>query len=329
MPVNDDGMALPYDYLALALRDTGLVELRWLGQGSARSGLYDQLGLLVAATEAIADADTVYASLNAPSPRRATNRMSRRRCLRDDDIGYVVRLPFDFDPVRPKGANATGAEVAGSEARRDAFVSSMTKWGWPMPLIGMSGNGAHAVYRCHLPATRELRDTLARVYTALHASYSDAAVEFDRTVRNPSRPWRIYGTANRKAPTTEGRPQRTATCVIPDPWECVTLQDIERLAAECAQPAREPGESSSVALGTGDYGTLDAAAWFKAHGRYRRWLDGDKHAVACPWGAQAHHQRAGWRRGDLRTAGHGMARVLLPARALCRAEADRRDAAVG
>jgi len=59
---------------------------------------------------------------------------------------------------------------------------------------------------------------LRAIYSGLHAEYSDDSVEFDRSVRNPSRIFRLYGTINRKGLNTPDRPNRRAACWIPSPW---------------------------------------------------------------------------------------------------------------
>lgn len=274
-------------YLEHAIRDAGRIELRQMTPGKVRSGIYDNPIAAEDAVIAMADLTAVYTSLNAPRLCVASNSMNDR-ALVDDDIGYVVRLPFDFDSVRPKGENASDAEVAAAVARRDRFVATMRTHGFPTPLLGMSGNGAHALYRCRLPASEMLRDMLATVYGTLKADFSDDAVRFDSTVRNPSRIWRIYGTINRKCPATAGRPHRTAACRIPPKWECVSPQVLVHFANRCAarnvrpEPAPPPTRGYATA-GTGDYATLNAPAWFTAHGAYKRRLPGGKHAVVCPW----------------------------------------------
>jgi len=274
-------------YLAHALHDAGRVELRQIEAGHTRSGIYDNIVALEDAVVAIADVSTVYTTLNAPKLRQAENAMTGK-ALTDAEIGHVVRLPFDFDTVRPAGVNANAAEIDAAEARRDRFVATMRTEGFPMPLLGMSGNGAHAVYRCRLPASDMLRDLLATMYTTLKSDYSDERVLFDTTVRNFSRIWRIYGTENRKYPATSERPHRVAQCVIPGHWECVSPQALVRFANLCAKrneraerPAPVPRDN--VNLGAGDYATLDAVRWFAAHGHYKRPMPGGKHAVFCPW----------------------------------------------
>ena len=284
-------------YLEQALRDAGRVELRQMTAGKIRSGIYDNLIAVEDAVVAMADTSTVYMTLNAPRLCIASNTMNDR-ALTDDDIGHIVRLPFDFDPERPKGSNASDGEVAAAVARRDRFVAMMKVHGFPMPLLGMSGNGAHAVYRCRLPASTMLREVLATVYTTLKGDFSDDVVRFDSTVRNASRIWRIYGTVNRKSPATASRPQRTAECRIPARWECVSPQALVRFANLCAKrntrPETPKGPTTSTGVtGDGDYSTLDAVAWFQAHDAYKRRLPDGKHAVVCPWRTEHSDPQAG------------------------------------
>lgn len=277
-------------YLEHALRDAGRVELRVFGD-RIRSGLFDNCNLLEAAIfEGERTGLTQYLTLNAPKLRPATNALDGW-ALTDSDMGHIVRLPFDLDSVRGKGENSTSAEVKAAARVRDQFVAAMRLAGFPMPLLGMSGNGAHALYRCRLPASDDgLQEALTAIYTVMKADYSTENVIFDPTVRNPSRIWRIYGTTNRKNPEAECRPQRIATCRIPPRWEIVDPRALYRLADTCArrnvrrEPSREEYVQHAGAIsGSGDYSTLDAAAWFRAHGLYKRVLPGGKHAVVCPW----------------------------------------------
>jgi hypothetical protein len=166
----------------------------------------------------------------------------------------------------------------------------LRKLGWPMPLHALSGNGYHAQYRCRLPNNAETAEILRTIYTGLRAEYSDDEVEFDRSVKNPGRIFRLYGTVNRKGPNTPERPHRRAQCWIPSPWRQVDRHLVERLANRYARRAEsrpksrlEAPQSGFRATGRGDYRTLDIVALMDAHGLYRRALGNGAHAVWCPW----------------------------------------------
>ncbi|MCB0067972.1 MAG: hypothetical protein KDD77_12505 [Caldilineaceae bacterium] len=277
------------DWLDAAMHDTGRVELRHEHDGRWTSGLFDDMNVLRAEVCRRAGSGNLFTSLNAPRIVRAVNSMGSS-ALTDGDIAFHVRLPFDFDPVRPKGQPSTDAELDAALVARDRLVATLHSLGWPMPALACSGNGAHAVYRCRLRACDETREVLRVLYTGLHLDFNSEAVEFDRTVRNAGRIWRLYGTVNRKGTTTAVRRHRLATVTIPGRWEGVSPGQVEQLASSyvcrvIAAPSHTaaPARGISSVKGHGDYGTLDVAGWLRAHGLYRRSLGGGKHAVRCPW----------------------------------------------
>lgn len=270
------------DYLAQALRDAGAIELRVQHGDRWTSGLFDDLAHL---RKAIAEstAQNIFTSLNEPAEVDINNMMTGR-ALADADIRTVCRLPFDFDPVRPKGLPSTSDELHHARRRRDKFVAMLSGLGWPLPAMATSGNGAHAVYRCRLPNTEAVADMMTALYLGLKVDFSDGAVQFDSTVRNPARIWRCYGTVNRKGTATPDRPHRTAVVAVPNRWEGVSPRLIEVLANKYAKgPTRKSDATVVKFIGAGDYRTLDVVGWFTAHGLYKRSLGSGKHAVFCPW----------------------------------------------
>ncbi len=196
-------------FVEAALRDSGMVEHRALAGGRAVSRLCRSVDDVRAAVAAVPGANH-YATLNRPHPGEYP-----RRALTDADIAVVTRLPFDFDPVRPKGTNASHAKLRAAEAVKNRFVAYVCAMGFPAPVQAMSGNGYHAIFRCRLDSTPELHELLTRIYRALAGHFSTPEVTFDTTVRNPSRILRLYGTRNVKGLHTEDRPQRVASVWCP------------------------------------------------------------------------------------------------------------------
>lgn len=277
-------------YLAAAFRDCGRMELRrLLPTGAVESAVFDNAEALLAAAQGPGN---WYVTLNRPRPDAVGP-------FRDADIERIVRLPFDFDPERPKGTNSTAEELAFAERTALNIGTLLRSFGWPSPARGMSGNGHHLLYRCSLPNDDTTRASLRRLYSALH----ERCTLCDPTVRNPSRIFRLYGTVNRKGPDTPARPQRRATVWVPDRWDVVRPETLTR-AVDALAPLAKPRAvtRSSVPFGRGDYRTLDAVAMFQAHGKYRRDLGSGKHAVVCPWIEE--HTTHGftdtvlWERGD-------------------------------
>ncbi len=200
---------------------------------------------------------------------------------------------------------SASAEIAAAYAARNRLVDLLTARGWPLPLLGLSGNGYHAQYRCRLPNNAETAAMLKATYAGLAAEIDDKAVRLDVSVRNPGRIFRLYGTLNRKGPDTPERPHRRSACLIPDPWDKVDVRHVARLADSYAKSGAPTisslgtgGRSGPVAWrprGSGDYRTLDVVAWFAAHGAYRHPLEGNVHSVWCPWqdGHSTPHGRSG------------------------------------
>jgi len=223
------GMTAAASYLAAAMRDARAIELRHLFGSKAEAGLFDDVGRLRAVISDRASVGNLYVTLNRPVPsKRAANTMGRRG-LHDEDIERIVRLPFDFDPVRPTGTSSTARELAMAVVQRDRFGAAQYALGWPMPALGVSGNGAHAIYRCMLRAGPHTRDALRIPYTAFKNDFSTESVLFDSTVYNASRIWRLYGTINRKGIPTDERPHRRAEIVIPHTWAAVSPEQVFRL----------------------------------------------------------------------------------------------------
>lgn len=278
-------------YLTQARHDAGAIELRHLNGDRIECGLFTDMDRLRAEINARSAVGNLYVTLNRPATTvRAENRMGRRG-LRDADITHIVRLPFDFDPVRPTGSSSTAAEFAAAISQRDRFAAAQHALGWPMPALAISGNGGHALYRCRLPANEQTRNALRTIYAAMKSEFSTEEVLFDSAVHNPSRIWRLYGTVNRKGTPTAERPHRRAEIVIPHRWMAVSPEQVYGLAALYAQRRQcervhAPSADYSAVAGSGDYTTLDVVRWFSAREQYRRQLDPGKHAVRCPWDAE-------------------------------------------
>lgn len=280
------------EYLKRALDDAHVVELRHLTNGRATSGTFDNLDALLSTTRKLSADGNLYTTLNRPAGARATNRMNAK-ALRNDDIGVICRIPFDLDPVRPVGTSSTDLELAAACEVRQELVTLLSSYGWPMPALAISGNGAHALYRVRVKATDGWRRAAAALYAgidrALLESQREAGVNFDVSVKNPARIWRLYGTVNRKGEATPERPHRNASIRLPaGAWQVVDTDTLKRTIAALRSPPAAPQTASighnKVAFGSGDYRTLDAVRWFRAHGAYKRWLPDGKHAVRCPWG---------------------------------------------
>jgi hypothetical protein len=271
-------------YLEALFADAGRVELRHCPRPGTWNtvGWYSDADLLLVAASSLADAGNLFTSLN--HVKRAVEGP-----VTNDDVDRCCRLLFDLDPERPTDTSSSDTELTAAKDRYRDLQTYLRGHGWPLPAVGMSGNGAHLQYRTALPNTPEVREQLTVIYTGLRSLFSDDAVKFDPAVRNPGRICTLYGSVKRKGPNTPERPHRRSTITLPATWEQVRHRQIDTLANHlCKTVARERQEQRAVTVGaivtgTGDYASLDVVRWFQAHGLYVKHLYGHIHGVKCPW----------------------------------------------
>jgi hypothetical protein len=102
--------------------------------------------------------------------------------------------------------------------------------GFPEPITGDSGNGAHLLYRIDLandePATLRVQGCLA----AFDAIFSNDRVSVDTANFNAGRIWKLYGTVSRKGDDTPDRPHRRSRIIaapnVPEITAPDQLQDL-------------------------------------------------------------------------------------------------------
>ena len=203
------------------------------------------MGSAVEATSQIDESATapgVYVTLNPVSPAlmaRSTNRIRPRAKETTQDKDIVCRrwLLIDLDPVRPAGVSATGNELAMAAERSGAVRKHLAESGWPSPVVAMSGNGYHLLYRVDLPGNDG--GLVKRVLDALAQRFDDGKVAVDRSVHNPARIVKVIGTYCRKGddlrdiPDVEDRPHRRATFVdVPEQVDIVPEKLLRAVAGD-------------------------------------------------------------------------------------------------
>jgi sugar phosphate isomerase/epimerase len=103
---------------------------------------------LVAACAEANGTGNVYAGIQ-PRPRRffdqAPNRLARlRREAHDQDIGHIIALVLDLDPIRPKDSASTDEELERGVDEAKRLAGWLESRHFAKPVRVMSGN------RCHL-----------------------------------------------------------------------------------------------------------------------------------------------------------------------------------
>lgn len=209
-----------------------------------------------AAAEAVAAWDgqaNVYVTLNPVDPAlraRAAEHIVAKAEHTSADVDVTGRrwLLVDVDPVRPAGVSSTDGELAGARAVLDTAVGFLTAQGWPEPLVALSGNGYHALYRVDLPNDAESLALVQGVLTAVAEQADTAAAKVDPTVANASRITALIGTLKMKGDSIPERPHRRSRVErLPDLVDAAPLHFLTAVAA-LSRPAATPGPTLRVGL---------------------------------------------------------------------------------
>ena len=138
----------------------------------------------------------VYLTANPCRPEllaRANNRLMPTKVrTSDNDIARIENFFIDLDPKRATGISASQEEMAFAEELAYRVLQDLTGFGRMM--FALSGNGYHLVFKANGARTADIKTFLNNVAD----KFGSPDVDIDRTVFNPSRLVKAYGTTARK-----------------------------------------------------------------------------------------------------------------------------------
>ncbi|MBU4139826.1 MAG: hypothetical protein KJ729_07820, partial [Euryarchaeota archaeon] len=180
-------------------------------------------------------AEGVYYTCNSCIPGMlaiANNRIIP--CATASQEGNIERrriLGFDIDPVRnPVKISSTDSEKLLAYNRAIEVRAWLSSQGFPLPVLGDSGNGYHLDYFVDLPNTPEIKKLYEAVYKVLQAQYPKDAVDV-QGFADANRIWKVYGTVARKGENMPDRPHRRSKLLeIPDKREILTIEAMQKIA---------------------------------------------------------------------------------------------------
>lgn len=209
--------------LDVLFRPGQVIEIRGLRadgkKNNTASGYFDDFDLAAEAAKKLEDrCSGVYVTLNEVNPAllsRRANRVEMYADLTTSDHDILRRwwLPIDFDAVRPAGVSATDPEHAAALEAAKKTLEALRAQGWPEPVIGDSGNGAHLLYPIDLPNDAGSLALVEKTLAALSEEFGDGVVKVDTKNANASRIWKLYGTLARKGDSTADRPHRRSRLI--------------------------------------------------------------------------------------------------------------------
>lgn len=272
------------------LKDPGqLYEIRILKGKSIISGYFTDVETLEKAFQTVdlRNANIFY-TLNSINPDCYSR--AQKDCFRqektttsDSDIISYQWMLVDLDPVRTTGISSTNDEVKEAYAVANRVVEYLRGMEFPAPVIALSGNGIHLLYRVAFTNTSDNAALIERCLKALDLMFSSEKVEIDKKVFNPSRISKLYGTTAQKGSSTKDRPHRMSRIISrPDEIKQTTKEMLERLASEYPEEVSKPINNQSR------QGDFDLDRWISEHGikvdSVKTWKDTTKYILTeCPF----------------------------------------------
>jgi len=284
------------DALVLLTEPGQILELRVPSVGgrsnNTASGYFDDLEKAAQAAARYNGRDTVYMTLHKVDPAlfaRAANRMKEYAKATTADANILARhwLLIDADATRPADISSTDEEHELALARTQLIRDFLRQRGWPEPFYADSGNGGHLLYPVDLPA--DDGGLTQRVLAAVAALFDDRLVKVDRTVYNPARISKVYGTFACKGDNIPDRPHRLARIIdAPADLRPVPLELLEQLATPAEHVAGPKSASGQPRAGTRTAQAFDVEGYLREHGIGFTGpvdYDGGKkwHLDACVW----------------------------------------------
>ena len=202
------------EFLTKLLSINGVVEIRGItqtnGRRTNRSGYFTDVNKAIECLKNTYDYDTgaIYFVMNkianpkdVMAKEQANKFIPSNSTTKDDMIESYQWLYVDIDSIRSAGISATEEEIkqAGLVARK--VYNYMQDKGFSKPLVALSGNGYHLLYRTNLMISNKNNYKLSEEYLlvkkvleVLDIYFSNDKAKIDVVNCNPSRIWKLYGT---------------------------------------------------------------------------------------------------------------------------------------
>ena len=281
--------------IAVLKPDNQLFEIRFIGNSGRLnfSGYFTNADALIDRLNHLAPSEegNVYITLNEIDPA-CYSRQQRDRFVKncktttsDGDITGYDWLMIDFDPKRPAGTSSSDAELNLAHEIAQKVYKYLHSKGWERPVIAMSGNGYHLLYRINFKNDAERSRLVESSLKSLNMLFGDeTTVDIDTKVFNPSRICKLYGTEANKGADTPDRPHRMARIIFaPEEIKINSKDLLEELAAEIPDEPERPQNYNNY-----NPRHFDLEEWFDQHGveitQKTSFRDGTKYILReCPF----------------------------------------------
>lgn len=194
----------------------------------------------------------------------------------DNDIAGYKWMMIDLDPKRASGVSSSDAELEAAKQKANQIYEAMYMWGWYDPVIAVSGNGVHLLYKVNLKNNDERREMMKKALNILNAMFSDNVIDVDVKTFNPARICKLYGTMAQKGANTTERPHRMSYIQkVPDEIKSNSVEMLRKLCELIPDAPPKPEKYN-------DYnpGVFDLEQWINDHDlpvkQFETWSGGKK-----------------------------------------------------
>lgn len=182
----------------------------------------------------------------------------------DHDITAYKWFLVDVDPKRNSGISSTEEELQAAITSAARVKEYLANLGFKKPIEAISGNGCHLLYAVDLPNTEANEALIKQCLYALDAIFSNDKVDIDKSVYNPSRVSKLYGTIARKGADTKERPHRLSKITnVPAQIKVNAATTLAKLAAKLPMSSGLAAEKQQKIRKPGEF---NAETWLNDHG---------------------------------------------------------------
>lgn len=224
--------------------NNALFEIRILGK-KTYSGYFTDVGKMIEELKKMPDwsvtGEQFYFTLNKINHDCYAREQKDRILLgksttQDKEIISYKYILIDFDPKRPSGVSSTDGELSKALDLRTEVYLFLHNKGFKEPIIALSGNGCHLLYKIDVPNNEENKKYIKNFLEVLDLKYSNNDVEIDTSVYNPARITKLYGTMASKGANTKERPHRMSRLETTDEVEETSFELVKQVASLLPQP---------------------------------------------------------------------------------------------
>ena len=125
-------------------------------------------------------------------------KISNKEAISDNDIERIKFILLDIDPERPSGTASTNEQKEEAKRVFDNCLQYLEDNSIQYYYTFDSGNGYHALIPIDIECTKENSRIIKELLYHLDSKFSSERAHVDKSVHNPARITRLYGTLNTK-----------------------------------------------------------------------------------------------------------------------------------